>query len=414
MSSPREGPRARAVSADAVRALFRSIGDYGATDDGGCNRPAFSEDERSARAALFRYATERGYTTFRDGIGSVFVIRQGTASSSDEPAVYTGSHLDSVPAGGCFDGASGVLCGLAALESLDEARISTRRPLVLVSWANEEGARFSPATMGSGVFTGALPFESALAGRDAHGVALRDELAHETIPVAVPPAAAAYIELHPEQGRLLERAAVPLGVVEGVQGQVSGDWTITGRADHAGTTPMDDRSDALLAATALVNSAAETASRRPPGVATVGQIRVHPGARNVVPGCVRGTLDIRHPDDSAVTEMLAEIREQTDRIVKDHECVFEWKDAWTSKAVTFDPRAVQAIEDACRTRKHPSIRLSSGAGHDAVHMSAICPAGMIFVPSRDGISHSPKEYTSFEDLAAGASVLAEALLAVAN
>ncbi|NBC28772.1 MAG: hydantoinase/carbamoylase family amidase, partial [Spirochaetes bacterium] len=380
MSSSRRGRIGRAVSADAIRTLFHSIGNYGATGDGGCDRPAFSEQERSARAALFRHATERGYTAFRDEIGSVFVIRPGTDSSSNERAVYTGSHLDSVPAGGCFDGASGVLCGLAALELFDAARISTRRPLALVSWANEEGARFSPATMGSGVFTGTLPLDSALASRDVDGVELGNELAHETIPVSVPPPAAAYIELHPEQGRLLERAGVPLGVVEGVQGQVSGDWTITGRADHAGTTPMDDRSDALLAAAALVNSAAETASRRPPGVATVGQIRVHPGARNVVPGFASGTLDIRHPDDGEVAGMLADIRRQSDRLVREYDCVFEWRDAWTSKAVAFDSRVIQAIEDACRTRHHPSIRLSSGAGHDAVHLSAVCPSGMIFVP----------------------------------
>ncbi|NBF38970.1 MAG: M20/M25/M40 family metallo-hydrolase, partial [Spirochaetes bacterium] len=289
------------VSEERIRTLFETIGAHGRRENGGCERLAFSPAERAARGALADAAFRLGFHVFRDAVGSVFALRPGT--DPEAQAVYTGSHLDTVPAGGCFDGASGVLCGLAAPELLETEQVSTRRPIVLVSWANEEGARFAPAMMGSGVFTGAIPFETAAASTDAGGVTVGEELAREKdIPrgnakaqeqpgnaeaagdpgisdnaeaagdpgvtddteastpataghIAHPgglPRPAAYLELHPEQGRILEAEGVQIGIVEGVQGQAAGDWTMAGRADHAGSTPMDDRADALVAAARLV------------------------------------------------------------------------------------------------------------------------------------------------------------------
>ena len=432
------------VSEKHIRTLFETIGAHGRRENGGCERLAFSPEERAARTALADAASHLGFHVFRDAIGSVFALRPGTDPEAE--AVYTGSHLDTVPAGGCFDGAAGVLCGLAALELLETEQISTRRPIVLVSWANEEGARFAPAMMGSAVFAGAIPFETAAARTDADGVSVREELAKEAggaepggggsaenpgvaaIPgtgagsggagsggAAPPrlPRPAAYLELHPEQGRVLEGAGVPIGIVEGVQGQAAGDWTMAGRADHAGSTPMNDRADALVAAARLVAAVPQIAAGAAPGVATVGGLRVTPGARNVVPGRVESTLDIRHPDDAAVGRMLEAVLESGRRFATEEGCSFEWREAWRAGAVQFSQIVMGAVEEAAAAQGIDCRRLTSGAGHDAVHMAPLCPTGMIFVPSRDGISHSPDELTSYEDLAAGATVLAEALVRLA-
>ncbi len=470
------------VSEERIRRLFETIGAHGRREDGGCERLAFSPEERTARSALADAAARLGFHIFRDAIGSVFALRPGTDPEAE--AIYTGSHLDTVPGGGCFDGASGVLCGLAALELLETEQISTRRPLVLVSWANEEGARFAPAMMGSGVFTGAIPFETAAASTDADGVTVREELAREAgipggtgnaaaaganrgvtgnaeaaaepgvsdnaeakpgnaaaaeaaaddsgvtgnpgatagataTPGAAPaptrlPRPAAYLELHPEQGRILEAEGVRIGIVEGVQGQAAGDWTMAGRADHAGSTPMDDRADALVAAARLIAAVPQIAAGEAPGVATVGGLRVTPGARNAVPGRVESTLDIRHPDDAAVGRMLEAVLESGRRFATEEGCSFEWREAWRAGAVRFSHTVMGAVEEAAAAQGIESKRLTSGAGHDAVHMAPLCPTGMIFVPSRDGISHSPDELTSYEDLAAGATVLAEALVRLAR
>lgn len=411
------------VSEERIRTHFDTIGAHGRRENGGCERLAFSREERAARAALSDAAARLGFHVSRDAIGSIFALRPGT--DPDAEAVYTGSHLDTVPGGGCFDGAAGVLCGLAALELLEAERISTRRPIVLVSWANEEGARFTPAMMGSGVFTGALPFETAAASTDADGVSVREELAREAggeEPAGVAgnatshrfPRPAAYLELHPEQGRILEGAGVPIGVVEGVQGQAAGDWTMAGRADHAGSTPMDDRADALVAAARLVAAVPQIAAGEAPGVATVGGLRVTPGARNAVPGRVESTLDIRHPDDAAVGRMLETVLESGKRFATEAGCSFEWREAWRAQAVRFSQSVMRAVEQAAAAQGIGCRRLTSGAGHDAVRLAPLCPTGMIFVPSRDGISHSPDELTSYEDLAAGATVLAEALVRLAG
>ncbi len=398
------------VSPRRIQELFDTIGAIGRSADGGCHRPAFSEAERSARMALIETGRALGLRPMRDRIGSLFLVRPG--SNPELPAVFTGSHLDTVPRGGCFDGAAGVLCGLAAIELLDEVGVETARPIVLVSWANEEGARFSPATMGSGVFTGAVAYDRAVAATDADGVALEEELAKEEMPAIRDeevPRPAAYLELHPEQGRILENAGASIGIVEGVQGQVSGDWIVRGHADHAGTTPMDDRADALVAASQLIGAIPHLAAAETPAVATVGEVRVEPGARNVVPSLVRGTLDIRHPEDEAVERLLSAVLAEGARVAEDLGCSFAWEQAWRSASVRFDDGVLAAVADSAAGRKIATVRLTSGAGHDAVHMSSICPSGMIFVPSRDGISHSPREHTSYQDLAAGATLLAEAL-----
>jgi N-carbamoyl-L-amino-acid hydrolase len=418
-----------------MRELFDTIGAHGRREDGGCERLAFSPQERAARAELVERARDTGFQAGRDRLGSVFVVRPAIGAPAGGPgvrrggeaaaasavaengAVYTGSHLDTVPAGGCFDGASGVLCGLAALELIEKAGIETRLPIVLVSWANEEGARFQPAMMGSGVFTGALDFEEAAAARDSDGVAVAEELERET---AAPtgifdlPRPAVYVELHPEQGRVLENAGMRLGAVEGVQGQIAGDWAMRGRADHAGATPMSDRADALVAAAELVSAVREAAAAEPPGVATVGSLAVEPGARNAVPGSVRGTLDVRHPEDEAVSRIVGEVLEAGRRIGERAGCRFEWREAWRAPAVRFSAEVISAIETASARRGVEAMRLPSGAGHDAVRLSEMCPSGMIFVPSRGGVSHSPDELTSYEDLAAGATVLADVLVTLAG
>lgn len=415
-----ESHRIGSVSLQEIRELFDGIGAIGAGDDGGCERLAFSPAERQARQALAEAGTRLGLIVRRDSFASTFLVLEGREPQL--PPVLTGSHLDTVPAGGCFDGAAGVLCGLAALSLIRRAGVVPKRPLALVSWVNEEGARFSPAMMGSGVFTGELRAEALRGQRDRSGVSLGEELDREVLPTeelnagdsaaatGAIPTPAYYLELHPEQGRLLEQAGVPVGIVEGVFGQVAGDWEIRGRADHAGSTPMDDRADALVAAGELVAAVAELAAGEPPGVATVGELAVPEGARNVVPGIVRGTLDIRHPEDTGVLRIEERILSRARKLAERRACSFHWSRAWQSRAVRFDPELTAMLEDAAKQHGIGSLRLASAAGHDAVRLSRVCPSAMLFVPSRDGISHSPREHTAYEDLASGATLLADALI----
>lgn len=408
-----------AVTPEQIRELFATIGAHGRTADGGCHRPAFTPAERAARADLMERSRAAGYMVVRDEIGSVFVVRPGT---EDTEAIYTGSHLDSVPYGGCFDGATGVLCGLAALELLDRESVHTKRPIVLVCWANEEGARFTPAMMGSGIFTRQLALDEVLTSRDRDGTTVAEELAREETgrsraeggPISRIPSPAAYIELHPEQGRVLENAGIRLGVVEGVQAQIAGDWRVTGRADHAGATPMNDRTDALVAAARIVADVPLIAHTEPPGVATVGSLAVHPGARNAVPGAAEGTIDIRHPDRAAVKRLYDAFLDRAQTVCTQSGCTFSRTERWTVDEVHFSETVATALENAARSRGVDSLRLSSGAGHDAMRLARVCDAGMLFLPSRGGISHSPDEYTSDEDLALGATILADAIVRIAT
>jgi len=389
----------------------------GAIPGNGVNRPALSPEDIRARRLLIEWARARGFTIAADGIGNLFVRRAGLDPAA--APVMTGSHMDSQPRGGRFDGIYGVLAGLEALEAIDEAGVKTRRPLEVVAWTNEEGGRFPPCTMGSAVFTGERRLEDFLEVTDNDGVRLGDALAQTlaATPDAEPRAfrspAAAYVEAHIEQGPLLERASRTIGVVTGIQGLRWFNVEVFGESAHAGTTPLGLRRDALRDALAIMAAIAELA-RDPDDVTrfTVGRMLVTPNSPNSVASHVLFSVDLRHPDP-AVIRRLGEAVEPLARSTA-RACTVKVTPTLNDDPCAFDAGVANAIERSARALGLPHMRLASGASHDAMYMARVCPTGMIFVPCEKGISHNEAENATPSDLAAGARVLAATLLELAN
>ena len=418
-SPPSEQALAAAARVDERRLWTRhmDMARHGARDDGGVNRQAFSAEDAAGRVELASWAEALGFTLYVDPITNLYVRRAGT--DPDATPVLAGSHLDSQPMGGKFDGAFGVLAAFEALQAIDEAGIETRRPIEAVAWVNEEGSRFQPGMSGSFVFTGSMPMEEAVAAQDIEGIAVADTLA--AMRAATPSATerplgievAAYVEAHIEQGPRLEVAGLPIGVVTGIQGARWFAIEVTGHADHAGTTPRAQRRDALLAATRMV-AALEELTADPDDVVrfTVGRFDVVPGSPNTVPDRVFFTIDLRHPDADVLTR-LGDAIEATC-----HEqagpCGVSVTETQHSAPVAFPDHMRDTIRDAAEALDLAHMDLPSGAGHDAKALADICPTGMIFVPCEKGISHNPAENATPADLAAGARVLAAALVDLAN
>lgn len=389
----------------------------GATSKGGVNREAFTEEEAEARRLLARWASDRGFTCSVDDFGNLFFRREGTDPDADP--VVTGSHIDSQPTGGKFDGAYGVLAGLEVLEAAEDAGLKTRRPLEFVAWTNEEGGRFQPATMGSGVYVGAMDLDEMLDVADRDGATIRD-LMPRTL-AATPNATrralgapmAAYIEAHIEQGPILEMEEKTIGVVTGIQGCRWFTIEVFGAESHAGTTPFAARKDAFRAAHAMVAEMQEmTADENDITRFTVGRFDVEPGSPNTVPGRVLFTVDLRHPD-------AATLKNYGDRIAgicarNANGLEHSVKETYSVPPIVFHQDVVECVRDSTRSLSLSHRDMISGALHDAKYMNDICPAGMIFVPCEKGISHNEIEAAAASDLAAGARVLAEAMVALAN
>ena len=386
----------------------------GATPKGGVCRLALTELDRQGRDLFVRWATEVGCTVRVDAIGNVFARREGADPSA--PVVMTGSHLDTQPTGGKFDGNYGVLSGLEVLRTLNDAGIKTRAPIEVVVWTNEEGSRFVPVMMGSGVYAGAFTLEHALAQKDHAGIAVAEALSGIGYagdePARLHPTKA-YFEAHIEQGPVLEAAGRTIGVVTGALGQRWYDVTIEGMEAHAGPTPMDQRRDALLAAAGLIQQVNAIALRHPPHArATVGWLDVFPNSRNVIPGRVGLSVDLRAADDETLAAMDDELHDACRRLPAG-------LDAACRQVVYFAPQpfAPELVEQVARSAGslgYPSMPVVSGAGHDAVYVARVAPAAMIFVPCKDGISHNEIESAKAEDLEAGCNVLLHAMLAVAG
>ena len=389
----------------------------GAIPGNGVNRPALSDEDIAARRVLIAWAKARGFGIAVDAIGNLFVRRPGR--DRDAAPVMTGSHMDSQPRGGRFDGIYGVLAGLEALEAIDEAGLETRRPIEVVAWTNEEGGRFQPCTMGSSVFTGARRLEDFLDVRDNDGVVLRDALARTlgATPEAerrMPGApVAAYIEAHIEQGPLLEREGKTIGVVTGIQGLRWFNVEVFGKTDHAGTTPRALRKDALRDAIAIIDALDALAADPTDTVRfTVGRMLVTPNSPNSVPSHVLFSVDLRHPDRDVI-ERLGRSVEPTARAAARH-CDVRVTPTLHDDPCTFDPKIADLVERSAAELGLPHMRLASGASHDANYLARVCPTGMIFVPCEKGISHNEAENAKPSDLAAGARVLAATLLALAE
>ena len=391
------------------------LGRVGATERGGLTRLALSDEDRRGRDLLVRWMREAGLRVTVDQMGNIFGERPGAAPL---PPVMMGSHADSVPTGGKYDGQLGVLCGLEAIRSLNDHKVRTRHPVTLVIFTNEEGARFQPAMIASGVMAGKIPLEDAYNARDKDGLRLVDELeriGYLGSEPCVPRPLRAYLELHIEQGPFLEEEGLSVGVVEGIVAIAWSRLTIHGVQDHAGPTPMRIRHDALVAAAEVVTGVRRIA--RDLGgdvVTTVGNLTVHPNIVNAIPGKVTMSIDMRDP----TSETLDRARPMLDAVVREaceREGVrYELEHYWRMPYTPFAPDVVAAVERAAEASGGAWRRIRSGAGHDAQYMAAIAPAGMIFVPSHDGRSHCEEEFTAIADIEAGANTLFRAMLELAG
>lgn len=389
----------------------------GAIPGNGVNRAAFSKEDIAARRLLVSWARARNFGLAIDAVGNIFIRRPGTDPHA--APVMTGSHMDSQPRGGRFDGIYGVLAGLEAMEAIEEAGVKTRHPVELVAWSNEEGGRFQPCTMGSAVYTGAKPLADFLEVKDNEGVALKDALAHTLAATPDIPAralnapAAAYIEAHIEQGPLLEQEGKTIGVVTGIQGLRWFNVEIAGETAHAGTTPLGLRKDALREAIAAINALHELTRDASDTVRfTVGRMLVTPNSPNSVASHVLFSVDVRHPDPATIRRLGEAVEPAVHRAVK--LCSVKVTPTLHDDPCGFDPAVVECVERAAAALKLPHRRMPSGASHDAMYMARVCPTGMIFVPCERGISHNEAENAKPADLAAGARVLTAALLDLAN
>ncbi len=346
-----------------------------------------------------------------DAIGNVVGLLEGQL---DGPPVMCGSHIDTVRTGGRYDGALGVLAGLEAIETVLAAELVPRRPLAVAFFTNEEGSRFAPDMLGSLTYVGGLPLEEALETADAAGLSVGGELdsigyrGAAPCPGAVPHA---FVELHIEQGPVLESEGRVIGVVSGVQGISWTEFTLTGQSNHAGTTPLSLRRDPMVVAARIAVFVRELTERvGAPQVGTVGALTAHPNLVNVVPAEVTMTVDLRNTDDAALAKALEELVEfaanagAAERVDVSHRSLADFP------SVSFDERMQSIIGELAVAAGHEPLVLPSGAGHDAQMLARVCPTGMIFVPSRDGISHNPDEFTEPEHLVAGADLLLQTLL----
>ncbi|MCE2656710.1 MAG: Zn-dependent hydrolase [Rubrivivax sp.] len=406
------------IDGDRLWQRLMALAAIGATPRGGVCRLALTEEDRQGRERFSAWARELGCSVRVDALGNLFARRAGT--DPGRLAVATGSHIDTQPTGGRFDGNYGVLAGLEVLATLNDQGIRTQAPLEVCVWTNEEGSRFVPVMMGSGVYAGAFPLAHALAARDTEGISVADALqrigqAGET-PAALAEGAPrfdAYFEAHIEQGPVLEDAGRVIGAVTGALGQRWYDVTVQGMEAHAGPTPMGLRRDALLPATQLMQQVQAIAmAEQPHARGTVGMVQVHPNSRNVIPGKVRFSVDFRHADAGGLARMDAALHAAVSALVEQARGRIEVQVQPVVDFVPqpFDASLLESIRLAARRNGHDALDIVSGAGHDAVYVARTAPTAMIFVPCKDGISHNEIEDASPEHLAAGAQVLLEAML----
>jgi N-carbamoyl-L-amino-acid hydrolase len=384
----------------------------GATPKGGICRLTLTDLDRQVRDWFKAQCEALGCTVSVDEVGNMFALRPGRRS--DLPPIALGSHLDTQPTGGKFDGVLGVLGGLEALRTLNDLGYETNAPLLLVNWTNEEGSRFAPAMLGSGVFAGAFDRAFADAREDRQGVRFGDAL--DAIGYRGPLRAgaqpmSAMFELHIEQGPILEVEHKVIGIVEGVQGMRWYDVTITGRESHTGSTPMHLRHNALLAGAEIVRAVDAIAKGQASAVGTVGMLEVKPNSRNVIPGEAFLSVDFRHPQEQTLEAMEAALTKAVATIAKESGTTIDCKRIWRSEPVLFDAACVACVKEGAAEAGLPARAMISGPGHDAAYIARVAPTAMIFVPCKDGISHNEAESTTFEECAAGAQVLLNAVLA---
>jgi beta-ureidopropionase / N-carbamoyl-L-amino-acid hydrolase len=389
---------------------------FGATPKGGVKRLTLTDIDRQGRDHFRAQCEAAGLTVRVDAIGNMFARRPGR-----DPArlpVLVGSHLDSQPSGGKFDGALGVMAGLEVMRSLNDLGITTEAPLELVNWTDEEGSRFGHSLMGSGVWAGVYAQDKVEAIADLDGVTVKSAL--EAIGYAGPESAAAfpadaYFELHIEQGPILEQEGRQIGIVTGAQAQVWYDAVCTGQDSHAGTTPPSARKDALLAAARIIDLVDHLMrAQGEDGRGTVGQLQVLPNSRNVIPGEVRFSVEFRHPDETVVARLAAQFEPRAELLARECGVALELTELFRIPAQPFDPACVELVRQGATRLGLTAREIVSGAGHDAVYVARHVPTAMIFTPCKDGLSHNEAESIEPGEAEAGCQVLFEAIVARAN
>ena len=400
------------INQDRLWASLMEMARIGATEKGGVNRQALTDLDREGRDLFVTWCEAQGCTVRVDTMGNIFARRAGEEDGL--APVMTGSHLDTQPTGGKYDGVYGVLAGLEVIRTLDDMDHRTRRPFEVVVWTNEEGCRFAPAMVGSSAYVGKLALEEAHAISDLDGKTMGGEL--ERIGYLGDMALggreiAAFFEAHIEQGPILEAEEKTIGIVRGAQGQRWFDVTVTGQEAHAGPTPMAIRKDALVGASRMVDLVNRIGHEFQPGAcSTVGQFVVLPNSRNTIPGRVEFSIDVRHPDETRLAEMKAGLLTEAGEIADAIGLDLGIEEIWHQPPIVFDAECVKAVANGAAASGLPSMEITSGAGHDACNISEVAPTAMIFVPCEGGISHNEAEEATTEDLAAGCDVLLGAIL----
>jgi N-carbamoyl-L-amino-acid hydrolase len=404
--------KALKVNGDRLRSTLEEMAKIGATSGGGVQRLTLTDEDKQARDLFVKWLKELNLEVHIDEMGNIFGKRSG--KNNDLPPVMSGSHIDSQPKGGRFDGILGVMGPLEALRTLHENNIETERPIMIVDWTNEEGSRFAPAMVASGVWVEALDRNWVYDRTDINGKRFEDELTRIGYKGMVPTKkwpVHCYYEYHIEQGPILEREGKIIGAPKGIVCLHWYDVYLEGEANQVGPTPMEGRHDALCAAAEMILRVNELPAKMGGNmVATVGEIQNHPNSRNIIPDGVHFTVDIRSWDDGHALKAWEFVRKDFETIAQRRGCSIRIEETWRVEHSPFDPKLVQRVLDIARELGYPDLRMVSGAGHDASYMNQVAPTAMIFVPSIGGRSHVEVENTRWEDCEAGANVLLHCIL----
>ena len=409
------------IDAKRFERNFNAISEFGALKGGGLTRLAFSKEDLEAREFLINLIEKNGFKLKIDNVGNIYAIYDEGCELGAKP-VCVGSHIDSVPNGGFYDGTLGVMAGLEALSSIKEAGIKLKRPLWLINFSCEESSRFKTATIGSKIISGKLGEQRLHELKDEDGISLFEAMSAagfkpQNLDEAIlkENSLHAYLELHIEQGPVLERSAISVGVVSGIAAPIRFEITIHGKADHSGATPMNMRSDALLAASHIIIAANKFAKNKKTAVATVGYAHAKPGVLNVVPGEARLGVDLRDIDKVSLEELNLELRNFVGELSRELNFSYEIRELSSDEPVKLSEHAVNLLEDEATKLGVKTLTLPSGAGHDAMNLTKLASSvGMLFIPCVDGISHNTKEAINFKDAVAATKILTNALIRLSN
>jgi len=404
------------VRRDRIWERLQELAQFGALSDGGVNRQALTTADMNARAQMVRWAHGLNLQVFTDAIANLFIRLEG--EHADWPPILIGSHLDTQPNGGRFDGAYGVIAGLEVLNAIRDSEQRPLRSIEVVAWTNEEASRFAPGMMGSQAFTGRWALPEILAIRDASGVSVEHAVAQVLAadmgiphrPLKRP--VAACIEPHIEQGPLLEEAAMPVGIVTGIQGTLRYRVRVIGAAGHAGTVPRTARRDALMATIAMIQAVDALCEREQDSLYTTGMLEIMPNAPSVIPAETYFSIDVRQRDNTVLDRLRRAIPETL--AAHAGRCAIDVREIVHAESIEFSESIREHLAGSADVLGIPSMPIFSSAGHDARHLNYLCPTGMLFVPCRAGISHSPDESANPEDLEAGTKVLAHAVWRLAS